>query len=189
MFDIRNAFLLRATAATVATVWALGGLAAQEARPERVQQPTEEGQWHGTWTYINRDEKMILWIDDSGDQPRVKVQYISSVTPEAFVTDWNGSVTYELAGEQATFHLDVIEGDDDRIEGNWLWDIQWTGAGRTERGVFSLYRVSDGRQLMIDFSEYDKAMRRGSKVSRYSGPASWNFKKVSKRHALWQEVF
>ena len=189
MHDTRIRIAYGVGAAVIGAVLIATGVPAQERASERLQPSTDAGTWHGTWTYTNRDEQMILWIDEEGEKPRVKVQYVSKVTPEAFVTDWNGAVTYELAGQPASFHIDVAEADENRIEGTWLWDIQWENAGRTERGVFTLYRVSTGRQLLIDFSEYDKALRRGGKVSRYSGAASWGFKKVSKRHALWQEVF
>jgi len=162
----------------------------EEARQvERLQSVTDEGDWHGTWTYVNRNEQMMLWVDTQGEMPRVKVQYFSLTSPEAFQTDWDGSATYELGKEPATFHMNITAGDANRVHGTWLWDVQFSSAGRTERGVFTLYRVGDGRQLAIDFSEYEKVQRRGEKVSRYSGPASWYFKKVSKRHVLWQEVF
>jgi hypothetical protein len=150
---------------------------------------TEEGNWHGTWTYLNRNEQVMLWIDTHGEKPRVKLQYFSLVTPESFQTDWDGMATYELAGEPATFHMEITNGDANRLEGTWLWDVQFSGAGRSERGVFTLYRVGDGRQATIRFSDYEKVLRKGEKVSRYSGAASWNFKQVSKRHAPWQEVF
>jgi len=161
----------------------------EEAPVERLQSATDDGDWHGTWTYVNRNEQMMLWIDAQGETPRVRVQYFSLATPEAFQTDWNGSATYELGKEPATFHMNLTQADANRIHGTWLWDVQFSSAGRTERGVFTLYRVGDGRQLAIDFSEYEKVQRRAGKVSRYSGPASWYFKKVSKRHVLWQEVF
>src|SRR5262245_41852039 len=102
---------------------------------------TTEGEWHGTWTYINRNEQVMLWIDGHGERPKVKVQYFSLVTPEAFQTDWDGIATYELAGEPATFHMEVTSGDANRIDGTWLWDVQFSAAGRSERGSFTLYRV------------------------------------------------
>ena len=188
---------IRIVGLTAAVLCAAGvAIPAQDDPPDAVapaDEPfpgiTEEGDWHGTWTYVNRNEQVLLWIDGHGEKPRVKVQYFSLVTPESFQTDWDGVATYELAGEPATFHMEVTSGDANRIDGTWLWDVQFRGAGRSERGVFTLYRVADGRQATIRFSEYEKILRRGEKVSHFSGATSWNFKKVSKRHAPWQEVF
>ena len=175
----------------------LGALDAMAQRPtspppagqERERPATDKGRWHGTWTYVHRDGRTAMWIDTSGDEVRVKVQYQGLSIPEGFVTDWDGSATYIFAGEPGTFEMKITEASDSRIHGTWFWDVQFETVGRSERGVFTLYRVGDGRQLVVDFSEFQKVLRKGEKISRYDGGASWDFKKISKRIVLWDEVF
>jgi hypothetical protein len=157
--------------------------------PPPVQGSTDEGSWHGTWTYVNRNGRMILWIDESGETPQVRVQYQGISTPEAFATDWDGSSTYIFAGEPGTFEMKITEAGPNRIRGTWFWDIQLKTAGRSERGTFTIHRIGDGRRLVLAFSEYERVRRKGDKVSRYEGATSWNFRKGSKRIALWDEVF
>ena len=155
----------------------------------RDRPPVDEGSFHGTWTYVHRDGRTAMWIDTSGDKTRIKVQYQGISIPEGFVSDWDGNATYIFAGEPGTFEMKVTEASDNRIHGTWFWDVQFETVGRSERGVFTLYRVGDGRQLVVDFSEFQKVLRKGDKVSRYDGAPAWGFKKVSKRIVLWDEVF
>jgi hypothetical protein len=150
---------------------------------------TDKGNWHGTWTYVSREGKMALWLDTSGDRIRAKVQYQGTSRPEGFISDWDGDATYIFAGEPGTFDISITEAHQNRIDGTWFWDVQFKSVGRSERGTFSLYRVGDGRQMLMDFSEYERVLRKGENVSRYDGAMAWNFRKVSKRIALWDEVF
>jgi len=159
------------------------------AAPKQDRPATNKGNWHGTWTYVNRDGRTAMWIDTSKDEIRVKVQYQGISVPEGFVTDWDGSATYIFAGEPGTFEIKITEATENRIRGTWFWDVQFESIGRSERGVFTLYRVGDGRQLVIDFSEFEQVLRKGEKISRHDSPAAWGFKKVSKRIVLWDEVF
>lgn len=150
---------------------------------------TDKGNWHGTWTYVSREGRTALWIDTSGDRIRVKVQYQGTSRPEGFVSDWDGNATYIFAGEPGTFDISITEANENRIDGTWFWDVQFENVGRSERGTFALHRVADGRQMLMDFSEYERVLRKGEKVSRFDGPIAWTFRKVSKRIALWDEVF
>jgi hypothetical protein len=130
-----------------------------------------------------------MWIDTSGDRIRLKVQYQGISIPEGFVTDWDGNATYIFAGEPGTFEMKITEANENRIRGTWFWDVQFETLGRSERGVFTLYRVGDGRRLVLDFSEFEKVLRRDDKVSRFNGPVAWGFKKISKRIVKWDEVY
>jgi hypothetical protein len=179
----------RTLALVAVLVAGASGTAAQPKAPSGKMVPTDRGSFHGTWTYVNRDGRTVLWIDTSGKTLRVKMQYQGTSKPEGFVTDWDGNATYIFAGEPGTFELRTTEANENRIRGTWFWDVQFESVGRSERGTFTLYRVGDGRQLVLDFSEYEKVLRKGDKVSRYEGPASWTFKKVSRRIALWDEVY
>jgi hypothetical protein len=168
---------------------------AQKSRPSgragenRDRPATDLGRWHGTWTHVHRDGRTAMWIDESGEKIRVRIQYQGTSKPEGFVTDWDGAATYIFAGEPGTFEMKITEADENRIHGTWFWDVQFESVGRSERGTFMLYRVGDGRQLTFDFSEFESVLRKGDKVSRYDGAAAWSYRKVSKRIALWDEVF
>jgi hypothetical protein len=155
----------------------------------RGQKVTDRGEWHGTWTYVNRDGRTALWIDTSGETTRVRMQFQGTTRPEGFVTDWDGHATYIFAGQPGTFEIAITDAGENRIDGTWFWDIQFEDVGRSERGSFSLLRVGDGRQMVMDFSEYERVLRQKEKTSRYDGAIAWSFKKVSKRIASWDEVF
>ena len=53
---------------------------------------TDAGEWDGTWFYISRLEKMVLWIRTDNGKPEAKIRYQSKISPEYFETDWNGQV-------------------------------------------------------------------------------------------------
>lgn len=157
---------------------------------ESVEQPTNDGSWDGTWSYVYRDGRMVMWMRTREDgTPEAKVRFQSTTGPEEFETDWSGEATYVLGGQPATFHLEIVHGDANRIEGNWLWDVQFPSAGRSERGAFTMFRTFDGRELVLRFTKYEKVVRKGGHEVHFDAPVSWSFRKVSRRQALWDEVY
>ncbi len=159
--------------------------AAEPAVPVR----TDAGVWDGTWYYVHRDGWMAMWIRRAKDaKPEVKLQYLSLIAPEAFETDWNGKATYYLVGQPATFEIALDERTDTTIRGTWKWDVQFEDSGRTETGTFTLYRASDGRQMVLKFDRWERIIRRRDEVKRYSRPPAWTFVKASKRLVLWEEI-
>lgn len=150
---------------------------------------TDAGVWEGTWYYVYRDGWMAIWIRRGKDaKPEVKLRYLSLVSPEAFETDWNGKATYYLVGQPATFEIALDERTDTTIRGTWTWDVQFEDSGRTETGAFTLYRASDGRQMVLKFDRWERIIRRRDEVKRYSRPPAWTFVKASKRLVLWDEI-
>jgi len=149
---------------------------------------TDEGVFHGTWYYVTRDGDMALWIRSVDGQPELKVRFRAKSTTESFETGWDGNVAYTLAGYPATFGIDLNHRDENTLAGSWQWEVKFSNSGRTENGKFILYRVGDGRHMVLKFSEYERKTWKGEKMSARTGLPAWGFRKASKRIVLWDEL-
>ena len=149
---------------------------------------TDAGEWAGTWFYVSRIEKMVLWIRTENGRPEARIRYQSKVSPEYFETDWSGEVDYHVAGRPSAFAFTLTEWDENTLRGTWDWAAPVPQMSRTETGRFIMYRGGNGRDLVIAFEEYLRVNNRGGRETRYDKPTSWSFRKVSKRLALWEEV-
>lgn len=149
---------------------------------------TDAGVWDGTWIYVYRDGRMGLWLRTREGKPELRVQFQSTTSPEAFETDWNGRADYVLAGQPAVFEIALTEADENTLEGNWTWEVEFRNSGRSEKGRFTMYRARDGRHMVLRFDEYEKSIRKGERASTFTGTPAWGFRKVSKRLALWEEL-
>jgi hypothetical protein len=154
-----------------------------------VGEPTAEGEWTGTWFYQNRDWRMAVWLRASEKGvPEIRFQYQSLSAPESFETDWTGRATYYLSAQPVAFEIRIDEADAAQARGTWAWTVEFPDSGRSEKGRFRMFRALHGRQLVIDFDEYEKIIRRGERVSRQTVPPGWAFGKASKRLVLWDEI-
>jgi hypothetical protein len=160
--------------------------------PERVvvrkDDPTTAGSFDGTWMYVNRDARFALWIRTKDGVRRVKVQYQSLASPEAFETDWDGKALYYLSGTPVTFELKVGKTTPDQILGTWSWILTIDRSGRRESADLVIYRTLYGRTLLMDFQNFQKTITRDGKSGVMKTPMIWAWNKVSKRELLWDEL-
>jgi hypothetical protein len=190
-------------ASTLCALLAVAALALALAPPARAQggdrdfgkesiivpERTDAGVWDGTWSFVSRDNRMVLWLRTQNGKPELKLQYQSLANAEAFETDWTGRSSYYLAGEPATFECVLTQRDANTLQGNWNWKLEFEDSGRVEVGTFTIYRAGDGRQLVMRFDKLERQLRRRDEVKRYQMNTSWTFTKASKRILLWDEVY
>jgi hypothetical protein len=150
---------------------------------------TDAGVWDGTWYFVSRDNRMVMWLRTTDGKPELKLQYQSLASAEAFETDWTGRASYYLAGEPATFDCTLTQRDANTLQGTWNWKLEFEDSSRTENGTFTIYRAGDGRQLVMRFDELERQLRRHNEIRRYPMKTSWTFTKASKRLLLWDEVY
>ncbi len=149
---------------------------------------TDAGEWDGTWFYLSRNEKMVLWLRTENGKTEARIRYQSKITPEYFETDWNGQIEYYVAGRPSAFAFTLDDWDENTLRGTWKWDSPVPQMPRSESGRFIMYRGGRGRDLVIVFEEFLRIRSKGGRKTRFQQPASWSFRKVSKRLALWEEV-
>jgi hypothetical protein len=150
---------------------------------------SDRGEWHGTWYYANRDMRFVLWLRSNGEAVALKAQVATTLAPpELFVTDWNGSATYNMERGSGTFQLELTSSDPDTLKGNWTWDLDLKDSARLEHGAFEAYRGGDGRMLVLNFSDFERVYRRGQKYETYPSRHTMTFRKVSKRLVQWDEI-
>ena len=154
----------------------------------KVIEASNEGVWDGTWYYVNRDSRMVMWIKTEDGVPQIKFQYTSTASSEGFVTDWNGNAKYTLPSADGSFSLNIEKRDADVVEGRWDWRLEGENSSRVEQGDYRMYRTGDGRFFVIDFSDFSKTMtgRKGKRV--FETHPAWTFKKASKRLVLADEL-
>ena len=151
--------------------------------------PTDAGDWHGTWVYVNRDVHFALWIDEKDDELIVKLRYLGAyLTPETFETDWSGTTTYTVQNKVAEFKFLITEWDAEKIDADWFWSLDLKGSSRTETSKIKLYRAGDGRRLVMHFTEFQRLIERAGQKVIHDNEQAWTFTKVSKRHARWEEL-
>lgn len=154
----------------------------------KVIAPSNAGTWDGTWMYVNRDARMVMWIKSEDGAPQVKFQYLSTSSSEGFATDWTAEAEYTMPLAQGRFSMNVKKRDANVIEGHWDWHLDAEKSSRTEEGDYRMYRTGDGRFFVMDFTDYHKTLvgTRGERV--FTTHPSWTFQKVSKRLVLWDEL-
>ena len=150
--------------------------------------PTTAGEFDGTWMYVNRDARYAMWIRTKDGTRQVKIQFQSLANPEAFETDWTGKTTYYLAGNPVKFDLTVTGADADKITGNWSWVLEVGGSGRRETANVVLQRTGYGRNLLMDFQDFQRIVTQDGQNKVFRVPTAWNWVKVSKRELLWDEL-
>lgn len=154
----------------------------------KVIEASNEGIWDGTWYYVSRDARMVMWIKTEDGLPRVKFRFLSNQAAEGFETDWDGNAKYSLPQSEGNFSLNIKKRDADVIEGHWDWRLESQKSSREEQGDYRMYRTGDGRFFVIDFSDFRKTLK-GKKGTRvFKTHPAWTFQKASKRLVLWDEL-
>jgi hypothetical protein len=154
------------------------------ALPER----SDAGEWDGTWFYLNRSMRMVLWLETENGTPRLKIEYASDAPNERFTTDWDGEAAYIAAEHHGRFSLRITEADADTIRGAWSWILDFGERSRQEAADVTLYRTGDGRRLVMQFDGHERVLISPSGVSPLLSETAWTFRKVSKRLALSDEL-
>jgi hypothetical protein len=151
--------------------------------------PTEKGDWVGTWYFVSRDRKMALWIQGPEENPKVKFAFESTTgIPESFTTDWEGLAVYSSTGLPGKFALSLAERDRNHIAGSWDWWLGDENRGRHQTADFNLYRTTDGRTLVMLVT--DSTIRRFTTrvESTTLDKQVWTFRKATRREARWAEL-
>ena len=150
---------------------------------------SDRGTWHGTWYYANRDIRLVVWLRSDGETTRARAQAITTtVPPETFETDWDGAASYSLERGEGSFRLELTSGDLNTLNGNWTWNLDLGDSERNDSGAFTMYRGGDGRMMILNFSDFERVYRRGSKYETYPSEHTMTFRKVSKRLVQWDEI-
>jgi len=150
--------------------------------------PTIAGSFDGTWMYVNRDARWVLWARTRNGVPQVKLQYMSLASPEAFETDWDGKAEYYVAGSTVTFELKLGKSSADRLVGTWSWVLKIDNSGRRETSDIVIHRTGYGRTLLMDFKNFEKTITRDGRDKTIKLPVAWSWTKISKRELLWDEL-
>jgi len=150
---------------------------------------TDRGFWQGAWFYSNRDMRMVLWLRDEEGTISARLQLVTNtIPPESFETDWDGAGSYNLQRGKGTFRLELASADENTITGTWKWDLDLIDSARLENGHFTMYRGGDGRMLVMNFDEFERVYRRGSKYEHYPSKHTMTFRKISNRLVQWDEI-
>jgi hypothetical protein len=150
---------------------------------------TEEGDWDGTWVFGNRDFKIVLWLQsDSKGKPSMRWQYQDLANAEMFVTDWEGKADYTMLQATGKVSLNARELTPHSIKGELVWETDYEDAIRSVTGAYEIFRVNDGRFLMIYFPLWKRVIQKGDDVRISEVPQSWTFRKLSKRQLRWEEI-
>jgi len=150
---------------------------------------TDNGDFGGTWIYVNRDYMFALWLSEHDGKPIARIRFQGNGNLiEAFETDWEGLSNYSVQGYPARFNFRLNEADPDLLKASWDWDLDFRGSARREKGEVEVYRSGDGRQLVMNFLEFERVIESTSGDRRFALPQVWTFRKLSKRLVLWEEL-
>ncbi|MDH3627701.1 MAG: hypothetical protein OEV00_13975 [Acidobacteriota bacterium] len=165
----------------------IGVLAGNDAA-ELPQDATLEGDWFGTWIYASRDHRFAAWIQMDGKRPEIKFRFQAMGSGESFITDWRGQATYHEREGEGVFSFKMDQGDADQFSGQWDWELVFPTSSRTESSPVRGYRANDGRDLRIEFQDHNRTLVRGGRRMSSDATFVWSFRKVSRRHILWDEL-
>lgn len=155
---------------------------------ELPDEAVSDGTWDGTWMYVNRHHRFALWLRTDGARPEAKLRYQSMGSAESFITDWSGYVEYAEKKGEGVFSFRIDRADDDLIVGDWYWHLEFPTTYRTESSPVRVFRLGDGRMLRIEFPQFVRVVfQRGQRAENRVSTA-WTFRKVSRRHLLWDEL-
>jgi hypothetical protein len=152
---------------------------------------TDAGEWDGTWYYVNRGERWVIWIRTRADGlPELKMRYMNVDKAESFSTDWTPEARYSHRTLQGSFRIDISERDSNLIKGAWRWELGAEGREmhRTESGGIVLYRGAEGRSLVMLFEGFERVYKTPTDEVKLNPRLSMTFVKASRRQAHWEEL-
>lgn len=150
---------------------------------------TDAGRWTGTWIYVNRDYNFALWLNEDEGATVAKLRFKGNGNlVEAFETAWDGHAEYNVDGYPARFDFHLLETGPDVMTATWSWDLDFRGSGRREVSSIEMFRTGDGRQLVLNFHDFEKVISSSGGSRSYNLPQVWTFRKMSKRLVLWEEL-
>jgi len=150
---------------------------------------TEDGNWDGTWLYVSRDLKLVIWMrTDEQGAPQMRWQYQAMANAEMFLTDWDGKVEYNWRNAKGQVDLRTSKRTADRIEGAFAWELDAGRAYRTVTGEYEIFRITDGRFFMLHFPNWKRVVVEGDETKTVEAVQVWTFKKISKRLIRWEEI-
>jgi len=151
---------------------------------------TDSGSFDGTWFYVNRDLRIAMWMQTVDGKVQAKFQILRTGMNETFSTGWDGRATYNpgVGNGEGSFRLDLAKTTADRLEGTWEWALRFHDSSRVETSEVAFYRSADGRQMTMHFPTYKLEIARYEDVSTWEVPQLWTFRKISRRHLLWDEM-
>jgi len=174
---------------TTSTSYEVGAINSRGRMAISVPNPTDRGEWNGTWIYVNRDYNFALWLSEEDGKPIGKIRFRGNGNlVESFETDWQGVADYNVQGFPARFELRFEEAGPDAIKAVWDWDLDFQGSSRRETGDVEMFRAGDGRQLVMHFKEFKRVIESSSGDRVHQYPQAWTFRKLSRRLALWEEL-
>ena len=150
---------------------------------------TSKGVWDGTWMYVSRDVRLVLWMREDQGKPVVKFRYEGMMrASETFETDWTGKARYFVQDHPGTFEFTLKETGPDMIEADWDWILDMRGSLRSEKSDIEMYRAGDGRRLVMYFTNFQRIIESAGGRNVHESPQSWTFRKLSRRLARWEEL-
>jgi hypothetical protein len=149
---------------------------------------SENGNFVGTWWYVNRDIRAALWLKSVDGEIAAKLQMLRFGSRESFITDWDGVASYDLRGGAGSFALSIDEGDANELRGSWAWELRFPDSSRSESSPVKLYRTGDGRRLVMHFPTLREVVVRPNKTADSTIEKVWTFRQASRRLLLWDEL-
>jgi hypothetical protein len=152
-------------------------------------EPTEVGNWEGTWYYASRDQRMAMWMRDNDGQPTFILRVMGRAgSLESFTTNDEGRGEYDHVGKHGEFAYTLDRRDANTLSGRWTWVVQDEGGGTKENADFTIYRSGDGRQLVWKVQNMVREAWGNKHAPTGSNELVWTFMKASRRQVLWGEL-
>lgn len=151
-------------------------------------EPTEAGEWAGTYFYVSARQRMAVWAKEENGKPLLMLRIDEGPGGNAFTVDWNGVGEYERAGRKGRFEITIDEADANVILGSWRWVVTMADSTQTETADFRIYRSGFGRQMIWDITDLKREF-----TGKFRGPPQldhivWSLQKASRGMATWAEL-
>ena len=153
--------------------------------PER----TDAGDWEGTWFFLSKVHRMVLWMRNQNGVPQIKFRFQGQgVNAQNFETDWNAVGEINVKGRTGVFAMEFDQRDENTISGRWAWDVVQNDAVLTDKAEFIMFRGGEGRQMIWKIQNEPRKTEARSAIKPGSGLLVWTFRKASRRVVLWSEI-
>jgi len=152
-------------------------------------EPSDEGDFNGTWWFHSKDHKVALWIVEQDGVRKIRMRLMVLHTTESVTTDWEGEGNYVFRGKQGRLSIGIEDADDNLLAGDWHWELTRKEWKRVETAKIKLYRIGNGRSMAVLFDNFDRTYEGGAKAVTFDTEQQlWVFMKASRRTARWEEL-